>query len=60
MFLTEVMSLGNMWLKGNQAMYLHGFILFFFFSCVARYFICYENAYGNWIGTFSVQKTYRN
>lgn len=46
-----------MWLKGNQATYLHGFILFFFFPCVAHYFIRYENAYGNWIGTFSVQKT---
>lgn len=31
-------------------MYLHGFILFF--SSAARCFICYENADGNWIGTF--------
>lgn len=41
-----------MWLKGKSAMYLYGFTLFFFFPCVVRYFICYENAYGNWLSTF--------
>lgn len=33
-------------------MHLDGFILLFSVPGAARYFICYENAYGNWIGTF--------